>query len=198
MYGPKEHQKSGTVPLDYRVFEIGHNIAISKRQVDLTKPEAVSSLSFFKIINRKLIARDTRAVASADLPAAAGSVELSAKTYWKDWLESSDNTLYVLLAGFLTDHYAEWEVRYPSAERTGGIKSTPDNRWTQDDSPIWNPRLTVYAWEDEFPIFKLYNQSQYTMNIALIRIMGYKYVLAPVVGVPSPVSYVILEDVGTG
>jgi hypothetical protein len=203
-YWPKEHEKSKTLPPDYHIFEIGHNIAILKRQADLTDPSVLRNLSYFKIINRKPIADDTRVVASGDLPAAAADVELSAKTYWKDWLESSDDTLYSLLVGFLSDHYCEWEVRYPSAERTGGIKSTPDNRFTQDDSPFWNPRLIVHAWEEEFPVFKLYNKSQYTLTLAMIRAIGYKYSLAKLAEgkmagqwPPSPVSYIVLEDVPT-
>jgi len=205
MYGPKEHEKSKTLPLDYRVFEVGHNISILRTEHDLSDPSILKNLPYFKIINRKPIAADTRAVASADLPAAASDVELSAKTYWKDWLESSSNTFYSLLVGFLTDHYAEWEVRYPSSERTGGIKQSPDKRWTQDDSPFYNPRLNIFVWEEEFPVFKLFNRSQYTMGIAMIRVLGYKYSLVELreslekergrTWPPSPVNWIVLPDV---
>lgn len=202
-YWPKEHEKNATVPVVLAPFEIGHNVCITKTTQDLTNPSVLAGLKYFKITNRKIIKSDTRSVASADLPAAAASVELSAKTNWVDWLESSDDTLYQLLMGFLSDHYTEWEVRYPQSEQSGTIKKSPGNRWTQDDSPFWNPRLLAYSWEEEFPVFKLYNQSQYTLKFALVRALGYKYSMVELGRAaypqwpPAPVHYIVLEDVTT-
>lgn len=188
---------------DYKVWNTGDIVAISPHEVDLSKPDYWKNFRWFKITNRQMIARDSRSVASASLPAAASSVNLENASNWLDWLKASNGTFMALKLGFVSDHYVEWDVRMPKSTRRGGTQGTPEKTWTSDDSSFFDPQLVIYSFTDKNgvdwqPVFTLYNRSQYTLKFAKVGIYGWKYGISEFTPTEEPRyrDLIILTDVG--
>lgn len=195
-----------TLP-EFKSWRVGDCLLISLSSINVRDRAALQKIAdaptatgFFAILNNiKSIRPHGRYVATADLPAAAGSKDLAEVTTpdWKDWLEASAMSLYEVVLRFFTDRYCEWQVSYPKATTVGGIRSSQDedNRYTSDD---W---VRVITTDEYYPKFKLFNQSQYTLTDARAYIeigskYGYDY---PDKGkIPDVFDTVILSDVQIG
>lgn len=195
----------------YQFHRVGDNVGLVTNDANLSnwinedtresRQNMIDSgtVKFYKITNAKWMARDTRAVASASLPAAAASFALENATNWVNWLEASNGTLYDMVIGFKSDQITEWEVRLPKSTVIGGIQGTPENRWTQDQLVHAYSYTPHHGGEQGwFPVFTCYNRSAYTLKLAKVGVIGMKYGLSqPLKTEPEVKNWVTITDVTT-
>lgn len=170
-------------PKDYKIHNVGDNIAIVESPVDLSNSKEVAELPFFRITGKEKIPRKSTAVAVASLPTAGNAFDLGSAS---DWLQSYKNILYKFLVGFDASQYVEWEIKHPKAGSRGGIRSEATGYYTSDDSPYRAPRIPINVHGDDMvPNFKMTNYSQYTLTFAKLSAIGYGYEIVPLDSKPK-------------
>lgn len=185
--------KTYSFPADYKIHEVGHNIAIVDNPVDLADDKEVNNLPFFRINGREKLSSKSTFVAVGSLPAATASFDLNNAS---DFLQSYDKILYKFLIGFDASQYVEWELKHPKAGSRGGTRKEPVGYYTSDDSPFRAPRIPVNVHgPDMEPNFKLTNYSRYTLTFAKISAIGYGYELVPLKSKPKQFEIVMLGGI---
>lgn len=182
----KEGEILGTekYPADYKIFEVGHNVALKTAQ----------KLQYFTVKGRNRVGPHEKQDTTNWLIAAAGTA-YDAKDI-NDWLEPEDGCLYLLALGVDSDRDIGVLLRNPSGAPQLGTKGTDDIRTSPVKSPKDAPTITLKAWQTNYiPNFTISNPTEYTPIYVKLHVYGWKYQLEPLMEVPKTFSVVDFDKI---
>ena len=177
---------------DYDVYKIGWAIGLISG--------ANSAVKYYRIENRESVPWLENS-SSAWWTSLSTSTQTSAGDI-SNWLEPSDDTLYVLKIGIMSvPNMINMSLSIPAATSVGGVKNTTSPKFNGRMSPLYNPTFVAYCWGTSLiPNFTFYNDSNqsFDANTGFIKVSatGHRYALAPVDGKPEVASIINLTAMG--